>query len=385
MQVSVYSIIMSVLCGTLVMLVLHLFRRKNGLLKGFGVGTLLLLYALCMGRLLFAVEFPFAQVFVPHFLYDNLFDAVYINHIQVGPIQVNLLSILLVIWIMGAVILLGRFIVSYSANIQRLNCYAANKSERLDAALGRIQTEHKCKMNISVFLCPEIQTPMGMGIFNKKILLRDDRYTDDELYYILKHEYTHFLNHDLIVKLLVHVFCCLLWWNPASYLLQKDIAQMLEIKCDLRVTQHFQKQEKMKYLSVIVQVLKGMKNKGAATLPAVTTQLVRERDGLTVVERFKFVSDAPPKKCRRAQLLFLAFCFAFVMASYSVILQPAYDPPVDEIVTGPGVYDLGEFSGYVLKHRDGTYAFIDEAGESTPMRKENVEIFLSTGYEIREE
>ena len=70
------------------------------------------------------------------------------------------------------------------------------------------------------------------------------------------HEYTHFLNHDTAVKLLVTLYCIIFWWNPVVYLLQKDLEQTLELKCDRAIAQTLNAQERTAYLRAILSAMK---------------------------------------------------------------------------------------------------------------------------------
>ncbi len=52
---------------------------------------------------------------------------------------------------------------------------------------------------VSVCICPTLDIPMGTGLFRHRICLPEHEYTQEEMNYILKHEYTHFCNRDLTV------------------------------------------------------------------------------------------------------------------------------------------------------------------------------------------
>ena len=71
------------------------------------------------------------------------------------------------------------------------------------------------------------------------------------------------------------------------------------------------------------------------------------------------------------------------LASYCFILQPAFDPPEEDIYTDSSVREIHTL--YLIKHKDGTYSEVFEDGwkERVPIGYEDV--FLSQGYEIVEE
>lgn len=93
--------------------------------------------------------------------------------------------------------------------------YAANRDSRAERVLERVKGESWRTPAVKVCICPTIDIPMGTGIFRHYICLPDREYGGEELYCVLKHEYTHFCNHDLAVKFLVHLFsfagsCCII-------------------------------------------------------------------------------------------------------------------------------------------------------------------------------
>ena len=155
-------------------------------------------------------------------------------------------------------------------------------------------------MNIAVRSSAHVKIPMGAGIFRKSILLPEETYSDSELYYILRHEYTHFQNRDLAVKILIHIYGCVFWWNPAIYLLKRDLAQVLEIKCDLDVTARMGNRHKAEYLSTIVAMLRnaGTRRKEKAFYGA--TALVSKDYESEIIERFKLVSASYGHKRKNA-------------------------------------------------------------------------------------
>ena len=93
-------------------------------------------------------------------------------------------------------------------------------------------------------------------MFRKKILLPRIDYSEEELLYILLHEYIHFANRDIFVKLLVSLFCMIFWWDPVAHLLKQDLEQTLEIKCDLSVAKCLNMEERACYLRTIISTLK---------------------------------------------------------------------------------------------------------------------------------
>ena len=101
--------------------------------------------------------------------------------------------------------------------------YAEPWDEQTNALLKQVQQQTRRIIKVQGYTAASVESAFGIGVIHKRIILPDKDYTEAELHYVLLHEYTHFLNHDTIVKQLVTLFCIIFWWNPVVYLLQKRI------------------------------------------------------------------------------------------------------------------------------------------------------------------
>ncbi len=83
-----------------------------------------------------------------------------------------------------------------------------------------------------------IETPVSYGVFKKTVLLPDnyeEKYSRDELYFLLLHEMTHIKQGDTAKLHLVSLAECFLWVTPAMRLFIKNFKRDSEIRCDNRV------------------------------------------------------------------------------------------------------------------------------------------------------
>lgn len=77
---------------------------------------------------------------------------------------------------------------------------------------------------------------MLSGILHPVIVL--DRSTDPaDVPMVLAHELNHFRQRDNLLLMLVHVFCCVLWFNPLVWIARSSLRDDLEILCDSRTLQ----------------------------------------------------------------------------------------------------------------------------------------------------
>mgnify|MGYP001852441641 CR=1 FL=1 len=386
MSVSVFSFWMAMLCSTVLILLVHLLRKKPGFIRSFGVSTLLFLYFLCFFRMVVPLELPFVQVIGLEKGYAALFELARAGEVALQGFQLNLLELLFILWVGVAVCRFLYFVGRYLWEKRKLERFQHNRSPLAEQVFARVQEESSKHLQVRVFVCPDIPGPMGIGIRKKDILLPHRDYTEEELYYVLQHEYTHFVHRDLTVRFLTCVFVCVFWWNPAVYLLNRDVEQMLEIKCDLAVTDGRSKSEKIAYLTAILSALRDGGEEKNPAFPAGTHLLPRRMDN-ALLERFHMITRGEnAKRASWHRLALLTVSVALLFASYLFVIQPKYDPPTDDYLSG--VYedlDVVEVS-YLIAHDDGTYTVVISSGDSFLMTDESViEIMLSQNFPIIKE
>lgn len=289
MSVSVFSFWMAMLCSTVLILLVHLLRKKPGFIRSFGVSTLLFLYFLCFFRMVVPLELPFVQVIGLEKGYAALFELARAGEVALQGFQLNLLEFLFILWVGVAVCRFLYFVGRYLWEKRKLERFQHNRSPLAEQVFARVQEESSKHLQVRVFVCPDIPGPMGIGIRKKDILLPHRDYTEEELYYVLQHEYTHFVHRDLTVRFLTCVFVCVFWWNPAVYLLNRDVEQMLEIKCDLAVTDGRSKSEKIAYLTAILSALRDGGEEKNPAFSAGTHLLPRRMDN-ALLERFHMIT-----------------------------------------------------------------------------------------------
>ena len=387
MNVSVFSLLMSVLWSSLIILVAHLLRRKAFFLRRVGAPVLVVFYLLSVGRMVLPVEFPFAREVPLRSWFSTAVQAVCIEVHQLGDFGWTWAQAACVCWAAVGIILPLWFSFRYWRAVRRMTQSLA-RDPLAEEILQSIRKESKRSLKVQVFRTERASTPMGVGIFRRKIILPCGDIPQRELEYILRHEYTHFLHGDLWVKLLTQVYCCLFWWNPLVYLLRRDLPQILEIRCDMAVTKDYTVSQKAEYLQTIVNSLKRMgKERDTSRHFLVSARLLASEDSLSLVERFRLISGGQePRRLMTASLVTGALCLLFV--SYLFIFQSAYDPPEEDVYNGAHasivVPDIGEVS--LIRQDDGTFAFDLGNGQRITMHDQNLlSKLLEQGVQIKEE
>lgn len=355
MQITLFSLLMSVIWSSVLAAFNYFCRKKHFFIRQLGVTNLLFLYLFSVIRMLVPYEFSFTRKIPSSEVFSGICRDAYVNKLGTSPI--SLLSIFVAVWTLVSVILVIRFFWQYMRAMSEISTYSIREDEQCQRVFNRVLNASTKQMKIAIRRSEHVNIPMGAGIFCKSIILPDEEYSDSELYYILRHEYTHFQNRDLIVKAFIHIYWCIFWWNPAIYLLKRDLAQVLEIKCDLDVTEQMGNGRKAEYLTTIVSMLKYAEEKRQTKMFYGTTALVTKNYESEIIERFKIVSASRGNK--RKNILFTGCWFAvfsmLVFASYSFVIRPDFEVPLDGGATSSEIPESDVGNSYRIKCKDGTY------------------------------
>lgn len=205
--------------------------------------------------------------------------------------------------------------------------------------------EMHCHKYGALLISDAVSTAMVIGFFTPDILFPSSMVELDEEQqkYILRHEITHFMHHDLWIKLGLELACCLLWWNPAVYVLRTGISQFLELRCDACVCRDLNEEQVIDYSQTLIQAFHRQKGKDDPVAVGYLGRPGRSR----VRQRFLQMLTPHSTGWRERIPAFLITLAAVVLflGSYSVEFVPAGAPSQIEEVTD---------AGFILRHPDGT-------------------------------
>mgnify|MGYP005752906807 CR=1 len=352
MDVSFYSVLMSVFWSSIGIFVLYCCVKRRWFIQKFGIQMLWTLYLLCALRLFCPVEINGVKIIEFEGTLASVYEILGLQKAEILGMEISALQVCGGIWIIGAVFLVVRWFWVYLRGKRSLQKILENSQRQEGGMLEQIQKQHDHTMDIELWKSADVDIPMGVGIFKKRILIPNSDYSSMELSCILCHEYTHFRNHDIETKVLLQILCCVFWWNPCSYLLLREIEQILEIRCDLAVTKAMEKKEKSAYLETILRILQeGMGKKDSKSkLPA--AMLFQQGKINEVLERFQIVKDVEKsKRSIISRCMVVAFLCFLLCGSYLVQFQAVFPPPLIE--NGVTETDI-----YLINNKDGTYTIV---------------------------
>lgn len=206
-----------------------------------------------------------------------------------------------------------------------------------------------------IVVTPAVGVPMVSGLFHPRIYLPDADLTDEDWTWVLKHEQTHVKKGDLWIKLLYLVLEGLFFWNPLVPMLEDNLSDLLEFRCDYFVTRNCTDDEKRAYLLAILHVLQHAKAKeekekrSRKSRSHMSAFMVANDSERLLRERVDAVENPRPKRPFLHIALALISVVLF-LASYLVLFQPAVNPSAEEV------------DGEVVITQDNSYIRLTEAG-----------------------
>jgi beta-lactamase regulating signal transducer with metallopeptidase domain len=159
-------------------------------------------------------------------------------------------------------------------------------------SLANTSKGKKLKIGIS----PTIDTPISFGWVEPIILLPIalvNQLSVKEIESIILHEWAHILRNDYLINIITSLVQVILFFNPFSYLLNKEISLQREIACDNFVINA--SVEKLDYLNAIYKIATCISNKNSPILNNWTmgilnipNELLYRVKTLTKTKRFNF-------------------------------------------------------------------------------------------------
>lgn len=353
-MITVFSFIMAFFWSSLMILMVSFLR--NRLRISLKIDTILLvsLYIACMVRFFVPIEFTFVNVIGLKNIYTKIYtilDTILYENI----FRLNFISLIFIISISICVV---KFILFFKAYYEKINLYirsCTNSSEREEKILAEIKTALQKSIKIRILYSPLVKSPITFGIFKKIILLPNISLADQDLHYIILHEYMHHLNKDLLIKMLTSLFCIVFWWNPFVYLLNKNLDETLELKCDLSITSKMSNLEKSNYLETILKFVNNDYANSTVSFGMVGNSLISFTE-----ERFNVVLEANKANIKNkilSTIILFIFISTFVL-SYMFIVQPAYVPTNEELEIEGDYFSVSNEMSIIIDNKDGTYTVI---------------------------
>ena len=357
-MITIYSLFWSIINCCLMAFIIFLLRTRTTLISRYGTAVLSFLTVCCVIRILLPVEFPKHQ----YILADNFIYSWIVKHfkfILLPEFRQTVLIVFIIIWILGSLFSIFR-LMRKAAKVQKV--IRANACiDNLAAAKVLASIDADCKLPVRI--CSGISVPVLAGVFHPAIYFPDYPYTEQQLRYVLLHEYTHWKRKDIWKKLAMNVICVLVWWNPAVYIIRKELTQLIEFHCDRTLVRDLSSEEIVDYLSLLMLSFKRAQNPLIKT-NLYTIEFVNTSKQYTIMQRFDLLLHRrEATRCRRlVPALLVVLGLVWMFCSYYFILQTNYYASetslwTPNIANETVVYVGNKENTFLIEQSDGSYLF----------------------------
>ena len=146
------------------------------------------------------------------------------------------------IWALGAFVSMGITVLSYF----RFSFSLKKKLMEPDCFTKEVYASIRGRKP-ALYFSDSARTPMLLGVFRPKIVLPRREYNEELLLNILRHELTHYRRFDTLYKWAASAVLSLHWFNPAAWVIRREINRSCELSCDEMLLRSMDKEEKQSY------------------------------------------------------------------------------------------------------------------------------------------
>lgn len=247
-------------------------------------------------------------------------------------------SILLTAWLFIALLLFMRKITVY----QSFSKYVRAGSRPIDDInllehFGQIMAQNQIQGTIDLYSNSLVSSPLLIGFLHPRIILPDENLSGNDFYYTILHELVHYRRRDMFYKWLVQLTICLHWFNPAVYLMGREISRLCELSCDERVIESLPEADRQAYGDTLVSAA-GAGGSYRDALASVTLNESKEllKGRLDAIMNYRKIT----KSIKTAAV----FITGILIGAATVL--GAYASPADRISSDPD---------YTIQYENGTY------------------------------
>jgi len=158
--------------------------------------------------------------------------------IMTTPPHFDPYSALTLIWLIGGLAVLGRWLKQRRRLLLALNAGECVETGREWEALKRVLSWRGLQRNVRLIISPEITEPGIWGVFSPTVVVPEglsEQLTEAELEALLMHEIVHVERWDNLVSNIQMALCCVLWFHPFVWLIDRRLLAEREQACDEKV------------------------------------------------------------------------------------------------------------------------------------------------------
>ncbi|WP_444931731.1 M23/M56 family metallopeptidase [Microbulbifer sp. SSSA002] len=183
------------------------------------------------------------------------------EYVSTSLSAIELLAIFwLLLYVCGVSFKLAKMVLSQLLCGRRLSLIANNQLSTVN--FGRFftlsQSDYLVKSKTQVFITQSAVTPFVMQLFSRKLVLPSYVLSMDatERHLIVEHEIMHLKRLDPLLIFLVHIFTCILWFNPFLGWMKSRFSWAIELGCDRDVLKSCQRNLHRVYAQTMIDSLR---------------------------------------------------------------------------------------------------------------------------------
>lgn len=340
----------------LILLTLYLTDRKLLLDTGYRLLTLFVLFTAL--RLTFPFELPFTVTIRLPKVISPAISHFYVQLGAIGRLPISLWTLFLMIWAAGTVLGLIHYIFSYCKDSYLITLYGKELTHKTPykELLEKICKEHKRRNRFRVVELPGLSGPVLFGIFSPRILIPEGfNLSEQNLYYILRHETAHHFHHDLLLKSIIKIITLAYWWNPFCRKLNEQTDAILEMRVDDTLTRtDIQLTEE--YMRCLIAA--GSFASQNTFLSSDFTMGLFPKETSEIQKRFTLLRYNQRTQHPIRNILLVLATLSIYLLSYAFVGEP-YNPPSNIPLRYPDEpetwYLPSAANSYFIDNGDGTY------------------------------
>lgn len=392
MLLTFYSFLMATLASCLMIVITYFLKKTRFYTIVFNVPFLILIYVLSFARMFIPIEFPdFQYIIQDEYVLAPVIDVLENRTDWTVNLPILVMDIFGIVFTTISAILIAVFVVRQLMYMRRVRICSVELTEREQVLFDKaVVSVFGKKKNVRLVKTGIVNGPMVTGFLNNTVLLPCDDYSDKELEFIFVHECTHLKNKDIWLKLLIHIYCCIFWWNPFAYLLKADVGFLLELKCDKKVCFTLDEERKLDYMLTVNDNVRRLLEKKVKRAPLVSSGFAFANG--TKLHKIRMNTMLNPRKNTKSTIaccVLISVLIATIwVASFVIIWQPSYtirnSEKLQAEVKEPGAVMSDETNAYLVEQPDGNYFFYFD-GYEVPVPKEEYDAGLYDTYPVLDE
>ena len=350
-----FSVVTNILFfSSIAIVVLKIIFRNDNVVLRLDVRFLLACLLLIVLRLSVPVESPVVNR-VPIFrIYPDVYR--FLREPLCSMMSISKIEVLKMLWVAGAAVSALWRARNYYLTARRVRSYRTLKNPEYDRTVERINAEYGRKVRFHLVTSKGEAIPCVFGVFRPYIVVPERKYSQKEIYFILKHEMLHYFRGDMAVRALCEILKAVYWWNILIYILSDLVVDMQEINVDFGVVRKLPGIEQLEYSDCLISAARG---EDGDRKKNIHTAGFRKGSPSTIHKRISLMLkslDINGKKTVASLLLSVMIVCLITLCPSVFIFEPYSIVEEDKV----GTVGVSEGNIYYVKNSNGTYdVYID--------------------------